>query len=78
MPNSVAEKEKLLASEELFPISLLDRLPLLKEEGAGKGKGRGRGRGRGRFRGDAQVGMKNSKYASSTDTGSTRSAPLAL
>ena len=74
MPNSVAEKEKLLASEELFPISLLDRLSLLKEEGAGKG----RGRGRGRFRGDAQVGMKNSKYASSTDTGSTRSAPLAL
>ena len=74
MPNSVAEKEKLLASEELFPTSILDRLSLLKEEGACKG----RGRGRGRFRGDAQVGMKNSKYASSTDTGSTRSAPLAL
>ena len=70
----MAEKEKLWASEELFSTSLLDRLPLLKEEGAGKGKGRGRGR----FRGDAQVGIKNSKYASSTDTGSTRSAPLAL
>ena len=74
MPNSVAEKEKLWASEELLPNSLLDRLPLLKEEGACKGGGRGRGR----FRGDAQVGIRNSKYASSTDTGSTRSAPLAL